>query len=188
MTTNGPGPKRPASEANKSGKPGPERPVSAANKSGKPNPERPATPRSSLRIRVGIAALILFGILGFVAAALIGSGDDDADSAVTASPAVDRVIPSPGDEVLQQQQVGVVLDARYRLSALVVYPSDQVGNGVDVTAEVTHIEGLNRFEFDPGEGRLIEALSPDTNCAVATFVLIARPDEADTVRWCFEVS
>jgi len=150
-------------------------------------PERPAPPRSSLRIRVSIAALILFGILGFVVAALVGSGDD-ADSAVTASPAVDRVIPNPGDEVLQQQQVGVVLDARYRLSSLVVYPSDQVGNGVDVTAEVNHIEGLNRFEFDPGEGRLIEALSPDTNCAVATFVLIARPEEADSVRWCFEVS
>ena len=172
MTTNGPGP---------------EQPVSKANRSGKPGPGIPPTPRSSLRVRVSIAALILFGILGFVVAALVGSGDD-ADSAVTASPAVDRVIPSPGDEVLQQQQVGVVLDARYRLSSLVVYPSEQAGNGVDVTAEVNHIEGLNRFEFDPGEGRLIEALSPDTNCAVATFVLIARPEEADTVRWCFEVS
>lgn len=171
MTTNGPGP---------------EQPVSRANRSGNPGPDQPPPPRSSLRVRVSIAALILFGILGFVVAALIGSGDDD--SAVTASPAVDRVIPNPGDQVLQQQQVGVVLDARYRLSSLVVYPSEQAGNGVDVTAEVNHIEGLNRFEFDPGEGRLIEALSPDTNCAVATFVLIARPEEADTARWCFEVS
>ena len=151
-------------------------------------PEQPRPPRSSLRIRVSIAALLLFGILGFVVAALVGSGDDDSDRAATASPAVDRVIPNPGDEVLQQQQVGVVLDARYRLSSLVVFPSGQSSNGVDVTAEVNHVEGLNRFEFDPGEGRLIEALSPDTNCAVATFVLIARPEEADTVRWCFEVS
>ena len=173
MTTNGPGP---------------ERPVSKANKSGEPSPEQPPPPRSSLRIRVSIAALVVFGILGFVVAALVGSGDDDADSAATASPAVDRVIPNPGDEVLQQQRVGVVLDARYRLSSLVVYPSEQVGNGDDVTAEVNHIEGLNQFEFVPGEGRLIEALSPDTNCVVATFVLIARPEEADTVRWCFEVS
>ena len=158
------------------------------NGSGRPDAEQPGPARSPLRIRASIAALILFGILGFVVAAFVGSGDDDADSEATASPAVDRVIPSPGDEVLQQQRVGVVLDARYRLSSLVVYPSDQVGGGVDVTAEVNHIEGLNRFEFAPGEGRLIEALSPDTNCAVATFVLIARPDEADTARWCFEVS
>ena len=167
--------------------PGPERPVSEANRSGNPSPDQPPPSRSSLRIRVSIAALILFGILGFVVAALIGSGDD-VDEAVTASPAVDRVIPSPGDEVLQQQRVAVVLDARYRLSSLVVYQSEQLTGGVDVTAQVDHIEGLNRFEFVPGEGRLIEALSPDTHCAVATFVLIARPEEADTARWCFEVS
>ena len=173
MTTNGPGP---------------EQPLNKANRSGNPRPEQPPPPRSSLRIRVSIAALILFGVLGFVVAALVGSGDGDADGAVTASPAVDRVIPNPGDEVLRQQPVGVVLDARYRLSSLVVYPSEQVGGGVDVTAQLNHTEGLNRFEFDPGQGRLIEALSPDTNCAVATFVLIARPEEADTVRWCFEVS
>ena len=147
----------------------------------------PAPPRSSLRVRVGIAALVVFGIGGLVVAALVGS-DEDSNTAVTSSPAVDRVFPEPGDEVLQQQQVGVVLDARYRLTALVVYPSDRVSDGVDVTADVDHVEGLNRFEFAPGEGRLIEALSPDTNCAVATFALIARPEETDTVRWCFEVS
>ncbi len=153
---------------------------------------RPATTssgamsRGSLRTRVSVAAFMLLGISGLVAAALVGSGDDD--RAITASPGVKRLIPSPGDEVLQQQQVGVVLDARYRLSSLVVHSGEQVGNGADVTTEVNHIEGLNRFEFDPGEGRVIEALSPDTNCAVATVVLIARPEEADTVRWCFEVS
>ena len=145
-------------------------------------------PRSPMRVRAGIIALAVLGIAGLVVAALVGSGGGDSATAVTAQPAVDRVIPDPGDEVLQQQRIGIVLDARYRLTSLVVYPSDQVGNGVDVTAETDHIEGLNRFEFAPGEGRLIEALSPDTNCAVATFVLIARPDEADTARWCFEVS
>ena len=148
----------------------------------------PPSQRSSLRIRVGIAALAVFGIAGLVIAALVGSGDDDAGRTATASPAVDRVIPDPGDEVLQQQRVGVVLDARYRLSSLVVYPNEQLTGGVDVTAEVDHIDGLNRFEFAPGEGRLIEALSPDTNCAVARFALIARPEESDTVQWCFEVS
>ena len=144
--------------------------------------------RSSLRIRVGIAALALFGTVGLVVAAQVGSGDDDAGQAVTAGLAVDRVIPNPGDEVLQQQRVGVVLDARYRLTSMVILPSDNTTEGVDVTSEVEHMEGLNRFEFAPGEGRLIEALSPDTNCAIARFVLIARPDESDTVRWCFEVS
>ena len=152
-------------------------------------PDQPPTPRRSpLRVRVGIAALVVLGIAGLVWAATVGSGDDDAGTAVTAGPAVTSVFPEPGDEVLQQQQVGVFLDARYRLTSLVVYPSEQISDGVDVTADVHHIEGLNRFEFAPGEGRLIEALSPDTNCAVATFSLIARPEESDTVRWCFDVS
>lgn len=144
--------------------------------------------RSGWRIRVGIVALALFGIGVFVVAALAGSGEDESDRAVTAGPAVDRVIPNPGDEVLQQQRVGVVLDARYRLSSMVILPSANATEGVDVTSEVEHTEGLNRFEFAPGEGRLIEALSPDANCVIARFVLIARPEESDTVRWCFEVS
>ena len=151
-------------------------------------PDQAPPQRSPLRIHLGIAALAVLGIVGLVVAALVGSGDDNANLAVTAGPAVDRVIPDPGDEVLQQQRVAVVLNARYRLTSLVVYPSDQLTGGVDVTAEVNHIEGLNRFEFVPGAGRLIEALSPDTNCAIATFVLIARPEESDTARWCFEVS
>ena len=150
--------------------------------------QAPAARRSALRVRIGVAALIVVGIGGLVVAALIGSGGDDTGAAVTSSPAVNGVFPQPGDEALQQQQVGVVLDARYRLASLVVYPGEQATGGVDVTAQVNHIEGLNRFEFAPGEGRLIEALSPDTNCAVATVTLIARPEESETVRWCFEVS
>ena len=71
---------------------------------------------------------------------------------------MDQVIPSPGDEVLQQQRVGVVLDTRYRLYSLAIFASEQSTGGVDVTAEVDHITGLNRFEFVPGDGRLIEAL------------------------------
>ena len=149
-------------------------------------PDQPSAPRrSSLRIRIGIAALVVFGILGLVVAALVGSDDDAAEGA---SGPVSRLIPPSGDEVLQQQRVGVVLDVRYRLTSLVVYPSEQASSGVNVTAQVDHIEGLNQFEFAPGEGRLIEALSPDTNCAEADFALIARPEEVGTVRWCFEVS
>ena len=155
------------------------------------SPDRGLRPeRSPLRMRVIIAALVAAGTAGLVVAALVGTqgGDNRANSAVTAGPAVDRVIPEPGDEVLQQQRVGVVLDARYRLTSLVVYPNDHFAGGIDVSAEVGRIEGLNRYEFVPGEGRLIESLSPDTNCAVATVVLIARPEESDTVTWCFEVS
>ncbi len=145
--------------------------------------------RGARRMRALIAALAAAGVAALVIAALVGSGGPSTGgSAVTAGPAVDRVIPEPGDEVLQQQRVGVVLDPRYRLTSLVVYPNDRLSGGVNVFDEVVQIAGLNSFEFAPGEGRLLESLSPDTNCVRATFVLIARPEESDTTQWCFQVS
>ena len=149
----------------------------------------PAPARGSLRMRLTVAALAAAGVAVLVVAALVGSGGSPGPGdAATAGPAVDRVIPAPGDEVLQQQRVGVVLDARYRLTSLMVFPNDRFTGGVDVSEEVAKVEGLNMFEFAPGEGRLIESLSPDANCVRATFVLIARPDESDTAQWCFQVS
>lgn len=148
----------------------------------------PTPARSPLRMRMIIAALAVAGLVGLTVAALVGTGGGGAGDAVTAGPAVTRVIPEPGDEVLQQQRVGVVLDARYRLTALTVFPNDRYTGGVNVFVEVDEVEGLNMFEFAPGEGRLIEALSPDDNCVRATFVPIARPDESDTTQWCFSVS
>ena len=148
-----------------------------------------AAARGPLRMRLIVAALAAAGIAVLVVAALVGSGGPgSANRAVTAGPAVDQVIPEPAAEVLQQQRVGVVLNPRYRLTSLVVYPNDRFTGGVNVSEEVAETEGLNRFEFVPGDGRLIESLSPDTNCVRAAFVLIARPDESDTVQWCFEVS
>ena len=149
--------------------------------------ERPKSARSPLRIRLLIAALAVAGMLGLVIAAVVGTGDSG-QSVGAAGGAVKRVIPADGDEVLQQQRVGVVLDSRYRLDSLVVYPNGSFSGGIDVTADVEHMVGLNRFEFAPGSGQLIEALSPDANCARAVFVLIARPEESGTARWCFEVS
>ena len=148
-----------------------------------------ARTHSPLRMRLIVASLAAAGIAVLVVAALVGSGGPgSANRAVTAGPAVDQVIPEPDAEVLQQQRVGVVLNPRYRLTTLVVYPNDRFTGGVNVSEEVGEIEGLNLFEFVPGDGRLIESLSPDANCVRATFVLIARPDESDTVQWCFEVS
>ena len=146
----------------------------------------PAT-ASTLR-RVTIAALGVMGVVALVIAALIGTRGGSGTASFSVAGAVNRLIPAEGHEVLQQQQVGVVLDSRYRLTALLLYPSDSLSAGVDVTSQVRHSAGLNLFEFAPGEDRLIESLWPDTNCAEAVFVLIARPEESDKVRWCFQVS
>ena len=157
---------------------------------GKPGRTRPDPPkRNPLLMRVAIAVLIAGGIAALVAAALWPEGGPgDAGRAVTATTAVEDLIPAPGAEVLQQQRVGVVLNSRYRLASMVVYPNDRRSGGVDVTAEVVEVAGLNSFEYTPGVDKLLESLSPDTNCVQARFVLIARPEESDSQYWCFEVS
>ena len=142
----------------------------------------------SLWTRAAIAALIAAGIAGYAAAVMTGGGNDRGDVTTTANPAVDRLIPQRGDETLRQSRVGVRLDSRYRLTSLTIYFNNRFSDGINVTSEVSHSSGLNLWQFTPGEGRLIQALSPDANCATAAYEPIARPGDIGTISWCFQAS
>lgn len=139
------------------------------------------------RIRLAIAGLFLLGIGGFVAAALVGGGNQP-DITVTSNEAVDGLIPERGAEVLQQQRVGIDLAPPYELVSLRIFPNDRFTGGIEVADAVTHVDGLNQFVYLPGEGRPVPALSPDTNCVIVTYVEVARPDVDLTIDWCFEVA
>ena len=67
-------------------------------------------------------------------------------------------------------------------------PFTRSGGPVDVTAETRHVEGLQQYLFTPGDGRLIEALAGDDNCAFATFEEIASPGATETIHWSFTVN
>lgn len=123
----------------------------------------------------------------FVVAGLIGNSGND-DQSVLNNPAVDALIPSRGDEVLQQQTVGIDLAAGYQLVRLTIAPDENCGFPVDVTAQTRYVEGLQQYLFSPGEGQLISALSADANCAIATFAEIANPTNTETIDWVFTVS
>lgn len=140
-----------------------------------------------IRLRLVIAALVVLGIGGFVLAGVVGDRSSD-DITISGNGAIDAIIPTRDAEVLQQQSVGIDLAAPYRLTKLTIAPTNNPAVGVDVTAQVQERTGLNQFLFTPGEGKLIEALSPDLNCVFATYVEVARPTEPLTVDWCFEVS
>lgn len=139
------------------------------------------------RVRLLIAVLLLAAAASFVIATIVGS-NETGDGSATSEGGIERRIPGDGDEVLQQQPVGIDLAPSYELTSLVIHPNRQLSDGVEVLSEVQHSTGLNQYLFSPGSGRLIESLSADTNCVVASFVLIARRDEVSTVAWCFEVS
>jgi len=107
---------------------------------------------------------------------------------VSQNPAIDRIIPNRGDEVLQQQTVGIDLASGYRLVRLTISPDGACRFPVDVTSQVRHVEGLQQYLFTPNPGQLIEQLAADDNCAIATFEEIANPGTTQQIDWTFTVS
>ena len=63
-------------------------------------------------------------------------------------------------------------------------------NGVEIPAEeITETAALNQIRFQPGQGKRLENLFPDQNCARVTYWLIAQgPASSQTFTWCFFAS
>lgn len=139
------------------------------------------------RQKLIFAAFTFAGISLFVAAGLIGNTGSN-DISVSQNPAVDAIIPSRGDEVLQQQTVGIDLAAGYRLVRMTISPDEACQFPIDVTSQVRAVDGLQQFLYEPGEGKLIERLSPDDNCVFVTFEEIANPGQTETIDWNFTVN
>ena len=139
------------------------------------------------RHKLIMAAFVAAGLAFFVAAGMIGNSGNS-DVSVVNNPAIDALIPNRGDEVLQQQQVGIDLATDFRLVQLTISPDAKCGSPVDVTNQTRHVEGLQQYVFSPGEGLPIERLSADFNCAVATFEEIARPGDFEQIEWTFTVN
>ena len=133
------------------------------------------------------AAFILAGLSVFVVAGLIGNSGND-DQSVINNPAVEALIPNRGDEVLQQQTVGIDLAPGFQLVRLTISPDAACRFPIDVTAQTRYVEGLQQYLFTPGEGTPISALAADDNCAVATYAEIANPTNTDDIDWNFTVS
>lgn len=123
----------------------------------------------------------------FVGAGLIGNSGND-DQSVLNNPAIDALVPGRGDEVLQQQTVGIDLAPEYRLVRLTISPDATCGFPIDVTSQTRYVEGLQQYLFTPNDGQLISALSADSNCAMATYQEIANPANTDTIDWTFTVN
>ncbi len=139
------------------------------------------------RQRLLLAALIAVG-LGFIASAGLIGNSGTPDLSVTDNPAVEALIPNRGDEVLQQQSVGIDLSSQYQLVQLTISADARCLRPVDVTAHARHVEGLQWWIYTPAEGRPIRELAAESNCAEATFEKIAVPGVRETIRWSFTVN
>lgn len=122
----------------------------------------------------------------FAAAGLIGN--DNAPDSALSTPGVEGLIPGRGDEVLQQQRVGIDLEPGFRLVSLTISPDARCLSPIEVTGSVRRVEGLEQYVYQPAGGLPVEALAPDQNCVLATIEEIARPGTFHEIEWVFTVA
>lgn len=142
---------------------------------------------------------LLLGVSILAIAFLVANTDDSLPPEI-ANPAIDSLTPLPGAEVLRQSQVGVDLIAGYEAELVingVSIPPDQVNvlrdpnsssNTGTNPAPGTFDQTINRFLYQPLEGRVVPELKGDENCVVATFWPISDPTSIQSVEWCFTVA
>ncbi|GJM37203.1 MAG: hypothetical protein DHS20C19_05700 [Acidimicrobiales bacterium] len=131
-------------------------------------------------------AMILAGIGFFVAAGLIGRTDPP--DAALRIPGIEGLIPERGDEVLQQQRVGIDLEPGYVVRSMTISSDARCTTPVEVVDFGRYTEGLNLFIYQPDEGKPVTQLSPDSNCARVIFEDLQRPGELLDVEWSFTVN
>lgn len=101
---------------------------------------------------------------------------------VPETPGIAQLVPGPGDKVLLQNKVGVVVEPGWDASVVI--------NGTAIPPSQID-EPLNPGEvlFQPSPGKVIEQLLPDQNCAtVEVWRQSDGPQAATTRTWCFRAS
>lgn len=119
--------------------------------------------------------MVAFGIALLVLAVFLR----DVEELQAVDEVIESVSPGNGDEVLAQSSVSIDLAEGYFAELTI--------NGIKIPeAELRRIDALNSVEFQPGEGRSMERLKPDVNCANALYWPLAQGrSAARSYRWCF---
>lgn len=141
----------------------------------------------STRNRLVVSGLLGFGLFLLVLAALNGA-EDGTDITVTGNPAIDALIPERESEVLRRTEVGIDLAEGYQ-AALTIETSD--GRNIPIPSDQldgNFQDNLGRFIFRPGDGQVLDVFPPQSNCVTATIWPVIDRQDAQTVRWCFEVT
>ena len=132
-------------------------------------------PRRSLFSRILGPALVTVGITGVILGfALSNSGSTDIR--VEGNPVIEALFPEPDAEVLRQTSIGIDLIAGYEAELTingVPIPPDQINVLRDLenpreSAQTSGTFGstLNRFLYQPLEGRAVPELQGDRNLSL----------------------
>lgn len=140
----------------------------------------------SKKQRLLFSGLIACG-LAILVLGLSSGADDDSDVSVTGNPAIDALIPGRETNVLRRTEVGIDLAEGFA-GALTIETSD--GRTIPVPSDQLegNLQGIGRFTFRPGEGKVLDVFPPQSNCVTATYWPITDRNDSATIRWCFEVT
>lgn len=98
------------------------------------------------------------------------------------NPAVRTVYPDPGDQLARQTTVFVELQPGYAARALIIQDKAIGGDDLEV------IQGLNRYSYTPGPGKLVEQFAPGRTCPTVEFVDTSTPNAPlQQFSWCFSL-
>ncbi len=115
-----------------------------------------------------------------VLAGLIADGDDN-DIVLNSNPGVLELIPSRGDEVIAQTNVGVVFSSTWTGEII------SIGD-TQIPLDQQRIEpALNSVVFRPEVGKIIERLPPGDICASVAYWEVQTPSRRSSLSWCFRV-
>jgi len=144
--------------------------------------------------RVVGPVLITIGVV-LVIFALILSTQGSEDIRVEGNPAIEALIPEENSEVLRQSAVGIDLAPGYNAELTindVPIPPDQINvlRSEENPRESAGTGGsfgstLNRFVFQPLDGRAVPELLGGRNCVVAEYWPLSDPSARSRIKWCF---
>ena len=143
----------------------------------------PSTQRRPIYpIQFKVAALVILAVVAVLSVIAYQMLADESEDNASGGDIVEAFLPPDGSQALQQETVGIDLASGWQAKLFVLgeeVPEDQLRT----------VPSLNRVEFTPGEGQLVESWSPGQNCLAATIWESAAGMESSSrnVSWCFEV-
>ena len=138
--------------------------------------------------------LLTMGICGVILGFALSSQGSN-DIRVEGNPIIESLLPEPDSEVLRQSFVGIDLISGYEAELTingVPIPPDEINVLRDLenpreSAETSGSFGstLNRFLYQPLEGRSVPELLGDRNCVSAVYWPLSDPEKRQRIDWCF---
>ena len=125
-----------------------------------------------------LLGLVVVVVIAVAVTALAFLGEDSDNNARDA--AIERFIPTEGDQIFQQSPVGLDLEAGYDGTISL--------NGTPIPEDqLDKTEALNLVLFSPGPDKEVQQYDQGQNCVVATFWPVSDEAAVASRSWCFSV-